>query len=289
MHRFDGVGYVEVGGKRRFKNRELPTYIGSKPDDEIMNAIQEEIAGVIEGAGLTLRASGAADETAEWGQLAQAIFNAQAINTAALTDGAVTVDKIGALAVTNAKINDMAPSKLQDGDIVMTSSRVIQVGDSGPNGYARLDSIGINALADNSGTTYQLETSITPRGLLMPVGTGGPGAHNVQLRFSEFNFTPSGLSISNRVIDFTFTTPLTLGGIPDQTRVKSTFIDFSTDSEGYDRHTLPLSCTWAQEDSGAYSDVTFTSASALATAGLAALANIYNARLIVGYDPSYVD
>lgn len=94
MHLFDGVGYIEVEGKRRFKDRELPTYIGSRPDDEIMNAMMYEIAQVVEAAGLTLATTGAADEAAGWGQLKQAIFESAAIDTAALTDGAVTDAKI---------------------------------------------------------------------------------------------------------------------------------------------------------------------------------------------------
>ena len=92
MHRTDGNGYVEVGGERRFADRNLPTYAGTIVEEQSMNAIQEEICNVIEYAGLTLRSSGATDESAGWTQLRDAIFSSAAIGTDAVS--AISLSKI---------------------------------------------------------------------------------------------------------------------------------------------------------------------------------------------------
>lgn len=86
MHRVDADGYTTVSGKRRFIDRSLPTEEGTVDGAYWNNAIQEEIAQVIEDAGLTLRTSGSADQTANWGQLSQAIFSSNAISNAGLSD-----------------------------------------------------------------------------------------------------------------------------------------------------------------------------------------------------------
>lgn len=71
MHRTEGPDYATVGGKRRFKETPVPATI---VDKDIMNAMQEEIALVIENSGLTLNTDGATDESAGWGQLDTAIL-----------------------------------------------------------------------------------------------------------------------------------------------------------------------------------------------------------------------
>jgi len=70
MHRTDSPDYTIVGGKRRYKETPPPRSIVGK---NMMNALQEEIALVIEGTGAGLSTTGDADETAGWGQLATAI------------------------------------------------------------------------------------------------------------------------------------------------------------------------------------------------------------------------
>lgn len=86
MHRVDADGYTTVSGDRRFIDRALPTEEGTVDGSYWSNAVQEEIAQVVERAGLTLRVSGAADETADWGQLEEAIFDSQALSNGALAN-----------------------------------------------------------------------------------------------------------------------------------------------------------------------------------------------------------
>lgn len=69
MHRTEGPDFVLVGGKRRFKESAPATVV----DKDIMNACQEELCLAIENAGLTLRTTGALDESGGWGQLYQAV------------------------------------------------------------------------------------------------------------------------------------------------------------------------------------------------------------------------
>lgn len=87
MHRIDGPGNVVVSpGIRRFINQSLPGTPGTIFVDVWANAVQEEIAGVIEAAGLTLAPSGSDDQTSGWGQLAQALFASAAIPSAGIQD-----------------------------------------------------------------------------------------------------------------------------------------------------------------------------------------------------------
>lgn len=90
MHRTEGSGYILEGGLRRFT--ETPP--GSSVPAEWMNAVQEEIANVLVAANVTIKATAALDRSANWDQMAEAIFSSEAIDTAALADDAVTDDKI---------------------------------------------------------------------------------------------------------------------------------------------------------------------------------------------------
>lgn len=94
MHRVDTDGYTTVGGERRFINRSMPAEEGTIDGAYWNNAVQEEIVTVIEHAGLTLRASGAADETAGWDQLKTAIFDSAAITGAAITNASIGLAKL---------------------------------------------------------------------------------------------------------------------------------------------------------------------------------------------------
>lgn len=71
MHRVDDPDFIIVGGKRRFKESPPP---GTVVGWTMMNTLQEEIAGVIEDAGITLRVSGSADNAVDYAsQLLEAI------------------------------------------------------------------------------------------------------------------------------------------------------------------------------------------------------------------------
>jgi len=70
MHRVDSLNYVTTGGKRRFKESPAP---GTTLGKDFKNAVQEEVCQVVEAAQLTLAVSGAADESANWGQMLAAV------------------------------------------------------------------------------------------------------------------------------------------------------------------------------------------------------------------------
>jgi len=121
MHRIDYDGYTTEDGKRRFIDQAEPGTPGTILGAQWMNAVQEEIAGVVVRAGLTLAATPAADRTAGWFQLHTAIFASKAIDTAALADGAVTDDKLAADAVTDDKLaTGQDLSKFNHGVLSMT-------------------------------------------------------------------------------------------------------------------------------------------------------------------------
>lgn len=74
MHRTQGEDYIEIDGKRMYQAADPATSTkATRLPASSMNAIQEEIAGTIEGAGLTLAATATDDETAGYGQLIQAV------------------------------------------------------------------------------------------------------------------------------------------------------------------------------------------------------------------------
>jgi hypothetical protein len=100
----------------------LPGTSGTEIAELWLNAVQEEIAHLIEYTGLTLSATGVADEAANWQQLRQAIFSSSKIDTAALTDGAVNTLKLDALAVTDAKVSDVSISKLTLGTLSLSQT-----------------------------------------------------------------------------------------------------------------------------------------------------------------------
>jgi hypothetical protein len=113
MHRIDSLDHVVVGGERRFANQNLPGTPGTVINAQWPNAIQEEVAHVIEAAGLTLAASGIADETAGWNQLKTAIFDSNALGSGALAAGAVGTSELAGKAVTAAKIADKTITSAQ--------------------------------------------------------------------------------------------------------------------------------------------------------------------------------
>lgn len=98
MHRTDAPDYTTVSGKRRFKESPPPRSVVGK---DIMNALQEEVALVVEGSGGTLAVSGSADETAGWGQLKAAIDTLITANT--------HVVDINSIALKDEGDNDLSP------------------------------------------------------------------------------------------------------------------------------------------------------------------------------------
>jgi hypothetical protein len=66
MHRIDGDGYIESAGKRLFADEDLPTRYATQVTHQWANAVQEELAQAVECYDQTLRASGAAEATAEY-------------------------------------------------------------------------------------------------------------------------------------------------------------------------------------------------------------------------------
>lgn len=82
MHYIDADDYEDKGGGVRwFKESPLPRTVYGK---DMGNAMMLEIIGVLNAAGVTPAADGAADESAGWGQLAESI------NTLIATNGVFT-------------------------------------------------------------------------------------------------------------------------------------------------------------------------------------------------------
>lgn len=105
MHRTEGDNYViEDTDKRRFIDRNLaalPTPIpGTTDPAEWSNAVQEEIANVIEEFG-TLNASASADRTSGWTQLLDTIFNDGNITSAAIDEVSAGKLSLGEINITN--------------------------------------------------------------------------------------------------------------------------------------------------------------------------------------------
>lgn len=166
MHRVDADGTIDVGGERRFVDRALPTYEGTVDGAYWNNAVQEEIATVVEYAGLTLRASGAADESAGWDQLKTAIFESTAISNGALS-------------------SDLSLTKFSQGDLGWT------------NGGVTSAMTTRELLLDSTGT---ISGHLHRKGLHF-YGSGTPGSVFPYLRSSVFNITSfiSGASTQNAI------------------------------------------------------------------------------------------
>ncbi len=86
MHRTEGDGYVTESGKRRFKDRNLPTYIGTVDTAEYNNAVQEELCNLIVALGGTVEPDAATDRTNAWEQIATLLLASAKITDAAMSD-----------------------------------------------------------------------------------------------------------------------------------------------------------------------------------------------------------
>jgi hypothetical protein len=104
MHRTDAPDYIVEDGKRRWADQQAGVHPGTVDGAEYNNAVQEELANLIELVGNTLNASSVADRAAGWRQVYDAIFQSSHMNTAGLANDAVTTPKIVNGAVTDAKI-----------------------------------------------------------------------------------------------------------------------------------------------------------------------------------------
>lgn len=169
MHRVDADGYITVLGERRFVDRSLPTYEGTVDGANWNNAVQEEIATVIEHAGLTLRSTGAADASAGWDQLKEAIFDSGAIGNDALAS-TLSLDKFsqGTIDITNGLA---VPARL----------------------YADEEKVIV-------GNTSQLSTIMDRKGLRFH-GTGNLGINGMYLRWAIYDITGyvSGASVDDAI------------------------------------------------------------------------------------------
>lgn len=145
MHRVDTDGYTTVGGERRFINRSMPAEEGTIDGAYWNNAVQEEIVTVIEHAGLTLRASGAADQTAGWDQLKTAIFDSAAITGAAITNASIGLAKL-----TSGTSPDLVDSSMN----IVNGAGTINTGYSATGVGVSIDNIGAVQIAGDGITHY---------------------------------------------------------------------------------------------------------------------------------------
>jgi hypothetical protein len=124
MHRTEGDSNdpnKNGTGKRGYRSATPASIAATALPAEAMNAIQEEICLVIENAGLTLNASASADRTAVWGQLYEAIFQANHGTTDMLAINAVNGDRITDATIADAKIIDLDFSKVS-GEMTQSQS-----------------------------------------------------------------------------------------------------------------------------------------------------------------------
>ncbi len=102
MHRIeDADAVLEDGGLRRFADQNLPGTIGTVDRAEWNNAVQEELASIIEINGGTLNTTAAADRSAEWRQVHDTIFLEGNITTAAIDNISVSVLSDGEIDITS--------------------------------------------------------------------------------------------------------------------------------------------------------------------------------------------
>lgn len=175
MHRVDADGYITVLGNRRFVDRSLPTYEGTVDGAYWNNAVQEEICNVVTYAGLTLRTSGAADESAGWTQLRDAIFSSGKISNAGLA-------------------NDLDISKCSQGEI-----------DISYGGYAYI--MTHDGASFGSGSS-SLITEYLRKGINF-LGTSSPGSVSSNTRWAIFDISgPLSLATS---VDATTLADATVG------------------------------------------------------------------------------
>ncbi len=121
MHRTTAEGFTTVDGKRYYIDQNLPTTAGSTVGGKGMNAIQEELAAVMELNGIAINDGVATDPM---DQVYQTIFASAKIGTAALTDSAVTAGKLATSAVTTDKINASAVTAVKILDLNVIASKL---------------------------------------------------------------------------------------------------------------------------------------------------------------------
>lgn len=155
-HRVDSDGYITVSGKRRFVDQSLPTYQGTVDGSYWANMVQEEIANVIEYCGLTLEASGSADEAAGWVQLKEAIFLSGKIANAALA-------------------SDISLSKISQGSLSYSTA-----------GYtvSMAPDIGLTFLSPSSTATINIDNG----GIFFSPSTS-PGTELVNMRWATYDIS----------------------------------------------------------------------------------------------------
>lgn len=142
MHRQggeDAVPNLNGPGKTGSVDEIPGTQPGTRHAAELVNAFQEEICGVIESAGQSVKANAGDDRGASWGQLWDAITNRAIIGTLAITNLAVTSAKLAANAVSEAKIVNAAVSRVKladDAKIFITTTEYTNISTIGGGGAA---------------------------------------------------------------------------------------------------------------------------------------------------------
>lgn len=172
MHRtqgedFDPDLYQDSTNKRGFKAATPPSDNATRLAFETMNAIQEEIANLIERAGVTLQATASADRAAGWEQLYQAIFESEALDSTALKVNSVIESKIQDEAVTTSKIanNAVTGNQISDTALILplrraptsTSPIFLDTTDTSDLRGNKLDNVGLRVQTPDSLTYNNLQ------------------------------------------------------------------------------------------------------------------------------------
>lgn len=210
MHYTEGNGRIEpTPGKYEFVDQALPTYAGTVDTAEFNNAVMYEILNVLDYAGVTPEASAAADRSAGWVQLKEAIFESSAITSDAIDEVSITKLSQGIAQITSTVDTSTRLTISSNNPRLMVQHTV--------NGdlaalIANAGGVGISQLEakDRSGTTYQLETHVAGDGITYTgthPGSDVPKSYEAVFDASGTAWTvsASGAEIYTNVNNVTFT------------------------------------------------------------------------------------
>lgn len=205
MHRIEGDD-VEVDGngtgRDGYRDASPPSIAATILTAEAMNAIQEEIAMLIEETGLTLNANAEDDRSNGWGQLIQAIFGQEYGTTTMLAANSVDGDRLINGSVDDAKINtvsfdkctgELSQTTTSGGDTSTMDIKFAEFilnlqGASGNDYEVKLNrTTGFHHLIDNN-TGPDYECNLNAHGLSF---FGGPKFAHKEVAFTSANFTDS--------------------------------------------------------------------------------------------------
>lgn len=246
MHRTEGADYVLESGKRRFTDQNLPSEPGTVDTAEFNNAVQEEIAYIIEQYGGDCDITAAADRAAGWHALHDTIFSDGNITTDAIDNISVAKLSIGTLSIVSGTNTweQAAAGLIYRQDINPALYAITTVTYEGiytrtVDGYVdeqiKLTVDGINCLLDDAAGSPLFETTYGPRGIQYAEGPGNVSAfESAHVRKAVFDLASAVWTLDSGNLYY-YGADLDSSGIPDTSDVYSIFAKVSYSSGGYER------------------------------------------------------